>query len=379
MVTKAEADGYNRWRDSYQRNWDQFFDPIALRATAKPDRVGIDMTVMPLIEASRYRSMVELSQGAKLPATAGDPHAESMGQFVMGFNRESDAFKKLISQLQGFLSPKMPIDSWLGDWFTLYVDEDPLWLEFAKHEGEPDAFWKQHQYSVPVAAAVHVRDSLKLALFLTGLKGLVDSAAPNIVDWENVEYREMKYVKIKGRSQGLENSAIYSLPLPDVWVISPSEAMIKRAVDRYLARKAGEEQKGAEWLGQSAAFHARPHGVQFLAQVWGKWGTESYQQAAWANVPILNEWKRLAPDADPVAFHEKWWGERLLCPAGGAYVWNANDGTMESSVLGHPGRPKNAPALLPAALRNFREAKGGVTFEMNGLRARIELTRDNTK
>ena len=38
------------------------------------------------------------------------------------------------------------------------------------------------------------------------------------------------------------------------------------------------------------------------------------QRLAWSNIAILNEWKRLFPDQDPVAVHERLWGVRPVCP-----------------------------------------------------------------
>ena len=42
----------------------------------------------------------------------------------------------------------------------------------------------------------------------------------------------------------------------------------------------------------------------------------------WGNLPILNEWKRLFPDRDPVEVHQQVWQVELVCPGGGKYVWN---------------------------------------------------------
>lgn len=103
------------------------------------------------------------------------------------------------------------------------------------------------------------------------------------------------------------------------------------------------------------------------------------QSAAWANLPILNEWHALNPAIEPVAFHERWWGERLLCPTGGAYVWNDSDGTMESNHLGHPGRPKGTAGLMPALINSLQAAQFGITFEREGLRARVEIQRNDAK
>jgi hypothetical protein len=100
------------------------------------------------------------------------------------------------------------------------------------------------------------------------------------------------------------------------------------------------------------------------------------QNLAWSNLPILNEWKRMFPDQDPVEIHEQLWAARPVCPGGGEYVWNADWQTMESTVYGHPGEPRNGPAF-PEALKQFEKGNFGVTFEEQGLRARAELLRES--
>ena len=94
----------------------------------------------------------------------------------------------------------------------------------------------------------------------------------------------------------------------------------------------------------------------------------------WNNLPILNEWHRLYPDRDPVAVHEAVWGERLVCPAGGNYVWNPKWRTMESTVLGHPGEPKPGPDTI-GPLRDLKSADFGISFQDGGLRATVEIER----
>jgi hypothetical protein len=95
---------------------------------------------------------------------------------------------------------------------------------------------------------------------------------------------------------------------------------------------------------------------------------------SWGNLPILDEWKRLFPDRDPVAFHERLWGVRLVCPGGGRYVWNEQSRMMESTVYGRPEAPKEAEQSLPQ-LRDFRGIRIGVSIEDQGLRCRVELDR----
>src|SRR5262249_50862670 len=99
------------------------------------------------------------------------------------------------------------------------------------------------------------------------------------------------------------------------------------------------------------------------------------QMRSWSNIPILNEWKRLFPDLDPVKVHERLWHTTLVCPGGGQYVWNDQWKTMESTVYGHPGEPKAGPKAT-SVLGRFQNANFGLTFEEHGLRARMELSRE---
>jgi hypothetical protein len=66
---------------------------------------------------------------------------------------------------------------------------------------------------------------------------------------------------------------------------------------------------------------------------------------------------------------------RLVCPAGGKYVWNEVAGTMESTALGYPGAP-HANAEVPMPWRTLRGARFGLSFEEKGLRARVSIEKD---
>ena len=61
------------------------------------------------------------------------------------------------------------------------------------------------------------------------------------------------------------------------------------------------------------------------------------------------------PDQDPVKVHERLWHTTLVCPGGGKYVWNDQWKTMESTVYGHPGQPKEGPEMA-TAMQQFENA-----------------------
>ncbi|HIA20704.1 MAG TPA: hypothetical protein EYN70_15030, partial [Planctomycetaceae bacterium] len=93
-VTPEEARLYNRWRDGYQQYWSNFFDPIAVRIQVTKSRLATDVTVMPLINSSDYRELIEISKGVELPADFGDPHPESLLHWVLAVNTKSEMLQE---------------------------------------------------------------------------------------------------------------------------------------------------------------------------------------------------------------------------------------------------------------------------------------------
>ena len=192
-------------------------------------------------------------------------------------------------------------------------------------------------------------------------------------------------------------------------VVTLNEELLKRVLDRRRAAKtadpakaaaaaqAGTDKKGdagneaaknrvepasdppRAWLSKSLALQIDGKAIELLERIFGRREFQALMQArAWSNIAILNEWKRLDPNRDPVAIHQEFWQTSLVCPAGGKYVWNNEFQTMESTVYGHPGEPKIGPTL-PQPLKNVRWLDFGVTFENRGLRAKAEIRREGGK
>src|SRR5207245_1988597 len=115
QVTQAEADAYNRWRDGYQQNWSQVFDPIALRFSMKPERLSAELSVIPLIAGTEYRQFIAVSTGAHIAPNAGDPHPEALLHFALAINPQSELIKGSGNFLGNF-SPSMKANplGWLG-------------------------------------------------------------------------------------------------------------------------------------------------------------------------------------------------------------------------------------------------------------------------
>jgi hypothetical protein len=373
-VAPDEAAAYKRWRDGYQQNWRWAFDPIAARLTLDAERAAMDLSVVPLILGTDYRTWLSFAEGASIAPGAGDPH-DAMVHGVVAINAQSRAIKEL-SGMASMMAPQVQVEplAWLGQSVAVYLDPDPFWAEVLA--SKDPRFMDREAYRLPVAVHAEVASAMKLAAFLTAARSFVEQSAPDITTWETRQHGEQAYVRVgvtpgePGEApENADKLAVYYAATPKALIVSLREDVLQRALDRQAKRKT-EQPATQPWLGSSMALRFNQEGLGLLR---GPGGPSDHEQdRAWMNLPILNEWKRLFPDQDPVVVHERLWGVRLVSPGGGTYAWNEASQTMESSVYGSPADPKAGPEGANP-LGPVRGGDLGVTFEDKGLRARAVL------
>lgn len=389
-VTEGEAQAYGRWRDTYETNWRGVFDPIAVRFFVSPKKLAADVTVMPLIYGSQYRTIVDITSGAKIAPSAGDPH-DCMIRAGMALNMNSGTMKSASAYAMS-IAPNIKIDplGWVGQSAWFYLDEDPIWAELAAAP-RPDEFFQKNMGRMPIGIYVEVSNGFKLTAFLIAAHAFVDQSAPGMTVWENLTYKDQSYVKItpseqaKGQNKELKDIALYYHATGDALLITLSEPMLKRAIDRQLdgeeAKKSGKPlvPAGQPSLGSSIVMQVNARGFDFIRVLASYANSNEFevfmQRVSWSNLPILNEWKHRYPEQDPLKIYERFFHARLVDPAGGQYVWNEQWQTMESTVYGSPAQPRKGPTEI-AALKGLLRANLGVTFEDEGLRAKVDVDRE---
>jgi len=380
-VPRDEATSYERWRDGYQRNWSWAFDPIALSLTVTKTSLGADLTVMPLIGNSEYRRWVGISQGATIAGDAGDPHP-TLAHFVMAINPQSPMLQNYAGMAR-MMAPQVQVEplAWLGSSVALYADPDPFWAELAAAGDQPDRFFEREAYRLPVALHAEVGSALKLTAFLAAVRGFVDQSAPGMTVWEPGEHNGRSYVKVglsptardESRDASFDKVCVYYAPTARSLIVTLSQDVLFRALDRQAAQKDGAP-IDAGWLGSNAGLRFTREGLALVRGMGrGELRAEA-QRRAWSNLPILNQWHRMFPGKDPGAVQRTLFGTMLVDPGAGTYAWNEKFSTMESSVYGSPGDPRDGPDL-PGIMDEIESGDFGLTFEDGGLRARGEVQR----
>lgn len=388
-VAKAspeEVESYRWFRDRYQHGWRRYFDPIGIQFKVGADVVAADVTVMPLIMDSDYRELIELTSGASLPVEAPMP-AEALAIFGISLNRESH----LARELTNFANSAAPSVlrsgfNFVGKWAHLYVADDPLWAQLAaqKSEREIERMLEKEFYRIPIVFEMAISNPLGLASVLTGLRALVESSAPGLTIWETLKYKGTPYVKVTASiGEGDDNLprklTVFYTTTNDVFTVTLNQTLLEKAIDRRTkgkkAKASAEPMAQQKWLGQHCGGAANKRVLELLEPLIRAEVNHEMRRASWASIPILNTWKAMFPKEDPVAVHQRLFGTILSCPGGGTYVWNQADGTMESTVYGHPGQTKEGPGLLRPPLDRLTTANFGLTFENDGLRASMVLGR----
>ena len=374
-AAKEEVAAYQNWRDSYQQNWQQFFDPIALRFAMEGRKLKAEITVMPLIARSDYNDIIRLTSGAAIAPGANDPHKDALVHLALAINTQSEMFTKGGNFL-GAMNPGFKANplAWLGQSVSIYADADPFWKKLENND-KAEEFMEKNWHQLPVALHCEVKNSLGLVGFLTTLRAYADQTAPGMTRWENKEHSGQVYVKVRGSealAEGeLGQASIYYAVTPKSLVVTLNESLLKRAIDRSRAGAKGVAEI-PPWLGTNVCLQLNADFLSVIGSLFEEKFDGQQQLLAWNNLPILNEWKRRYPSEDPVKLHEKYWFTRLVCPGGGTYVWNEKWQTMESTVHGHPGEPREgAGKAFPLA--GYRFANFGLTFEHQGLSGKVQL------
>ncbi len=406
-ATPEEAEAYCAWRDSYESGWSAFFDPIAVSLSSNAKRYAADITVMPVFAGSEYREMINFTKGGAIRPGTGAQHAGSLLQYALAIDPKSPHIRRLSGELrddrvtpdtmQALNALKPDPLAWLGTSLAISVDDDPVLKEIAEllktkdedNERAIERFMTANVGRLPISLWVDSQDPTSLAFFMTALRTKADTSAPGMFTWTPTQYKGGAYVTVAG-AQGRRSLADrvrlhYHLG-KDALFLTLSESVMKAYLDRLdapakpsgpVAKEASPttEKASPVWLGQHAGFRCDRRTLELVESLALNDRRDSVRRASWSVIPVLNELRRAAPAENPVALYERLWGARPACPAGGKYVWNATLASMESTATGCPLAPKDfTPERL--VVPGIASGNFGLTFEHDGVRARVELTRE---
>jgi len=398
-ATTAERDAYVRFRSNYENYWRQYFDPIAL-SFETGDPLAVDLTVLPLIRGTEYAQMRDFAGGdGGLTPKHGDPHGDALLHLLLHVNPESELLKEFggfFDTLPGVPGSQSKGLSWLGDSVELFLDDGPFWTEFAKVATDEDAalqYLSKNGKAIPFGISLSIRNPLAFTGIVVALRAFVEQSMPNQLLWETREHAGMSYVVVKPRPSAespfgeefANGQLCYGSSGSRFWV-SLDEGVIQRALERAAARnnaalpeaerdpKIAPPPAPAAWPGRHACASVAVAHLPLAMRLWGPREADRDEVACFANLPLLEELRRRAPDADPAQTAAHHFGVRPVCPDGGTYVVDTSLKVLTCTKHGHPTEPRRGDEL-PAALSDLVRIAAGLTFEKDGLRLRFEASR----
>ncbi len=385
-VTTGEKQSYEWFRTHYQQNWRRFFDPIAIRFTVSGERLAADLSIRPLIAGTEYRDLTGIAGAPQDLPDATEFCANPLLQLSFSFDSKAERLNRDLGMI---LSPGSALArigfSWLGNWITLIAGESGFWEQLGQVQdtkGETaawDFLVKNHQL-VPLSVVFDVGNSLTLTAFLPALRGMIEGTAPGMTSWETITENDRSYVRISVRdATGEWTPTLHYAVTPKRLILSLNEDLLKSEMSYVMGATTETKSTPHTQKNPSNMEIHMSQGALTILDLLSRDSLESVRrERSWGNLPILNEWHRLAPKKSAVDFHEHFWYTRLTCPGGGEYVWNDEFKTYESTVYGHPGQPKvrsDAPSLLQA----FEKINTSLVFEEDGLRGRCDIIKKDIK
>jgi hypothetical protein len=385
-ATASEVELYVRWRERYENRWRNTFDPIALQVSLKEDAFALDLSVIPLILGTEYANWQSFIGNVRLKPGAGDRHDEELLSLVTAVDLNSPLLQ-FASMFLGNNQADVNLLSWVDHAAHVYFDHDEAWIKHVAARSPWQLTMENSLRGLPIGLYVPSNDSLKQALFVSAVRAQIANAAPNLVRWETVKHNEIDFVKGTamgstpvGQPEDLPH--VYYVTLPDGFTFSLNENVIRRAIDRHLKRqsqpaeaadKVAEEVGAADpATGPQIATRVTGAGMNLLSQGNYYAGLNRMHRLTWGNIPILNYLRHQYPDRDPMQVYRQLFGQTLLEPGGGQYVWNDKVGTYVSTLQGHHLDPKVGPAL-GLALKPTDVVETTLSFQDSGLRATLNL------
>ncbi len=368
-ATAAEAQAYERWRRGYERSWAQVFDPIALRIVMGETSREIDLSVIPLRTSSEYAQWIDLVSGSALSDADRSGDGNTLLKLSLALNSDSGPFQQAIGMGRSLL-PGLRVNplGWVGNSISIFLEDGFFWEALAQTE-DPTRFLNENMNYLPVGVRIANKDSVRLAMFITALRSMSEQSAPGLVRYETRSLDSLEYVAILPNGGGMDLPGVFYATRPTALLISINEDTLKQALLREQARVDADSSVATDPLPGQHLY------AETYLPIWTRLPVdgdltliERQQQMAWSALPILNQWQQLAPDSDPVAFHQQHFGQPLTCPGGQGFRWNAAAHTMESVAFGHPlaARGETHFQIVDEA---FERLRVGLTFEDDGLRA----------
>jgi hypothetical protein len=403
-VSVSEQREYEEFRLRYLGLWRQYFDPIGIRIGLNKKEVRWETYILPLVKNTEYNELRRMAGDGTVKLDPAGFSDKTIFQFMSHISpnaRERQEFGRVLS---GF-SRDIPGLSWLGNWFTVRVDDSPVYGKMLERMimrdmglvgGRDYDEEVRLAMQMPVTLGVEIKNPLVFATVLAAGKKAITDALPGAVEWEPIKapYKETTIVQIKATQQaGLNNIAgskepltpsLYYALVDGAWYISLKQECIHDEIDRSAARK--QAQKDPATIDINTSLYASPkaavHTREFM-EFYFEW--ETHRRAV-SNMTLLYPLYHggvitAADDGATIqAAALKYLGFIPVSPDYSPYSYNRKTDEVVNRRHGsirQPSLQKSLDANSPLAvvLEQFTSLRADLRFREDGINTVVTFTR----
>jgi hypothetical protein len=363
-ATESERAAYDRFARTYETYWSRYIDPAALRVhLGGPNAAAItaDIRVVPLIEGTDYREILELAGQARVLAP---PPRSDGARVAVGIGPNAGLRRELSALTSGMLGPHAFKIDFLGDWAMVGVADRTRLADIAEKlrapipqapEGEPTKRVDEivQAARIPAYAAVEIRSVSGAAFALAALRKMADQALQGLLTWSDagVEHGATIFRVAVGRPRESANDgvdepsfALFYALTEKAFFVSLDEGVLRRLV-ADLAEGRGPVASGAAAATGDRSqlvfdLKGRREGGLYTVLSWllsGQLALASSPARAQAEALLRGAPEKAGDEAAVHALHLAYFGAVPTPPYGGTYTLGA-DG-IHDPVLGSTSSP----------------------------------------
>jgi len=365
-ATPAEAAGYRRYVDDYNRYWSEYFDPVAIRVRLD-DPLTVDTLILPLIENSIYNN-VRMAVGGG-PVDLSPPAATPAPITVLSL--------RIGEALAGGAGSLGPLAAGLGDHLhlALYDGTPIVTLGSSELLGAFGGGWlgaggNEMLWWGALASLLTQPAALWLALDPERPEGWLERALDWMITWFPGET-----VRLSRIGDGPDR--VLSVAFAGIVRFR----LFLRAVDNYLVVsnfRADHRLTGptGPQVG-NAALEMVFHGIRELAPRLTLSRLEALQASTLASrdrlLPLL--WLGAPDPTAAMARHEALFGTVPLHPEAGHWLWHAPTGELASSAFGTRDAPRvpDPSLVISEPVAGLAELRLLFRLVEAGVRIRLQL------
>jgi len=258
-VTRTEAIEYDNFRLQYLGLWRNFFDPIGVRLAVNKKEIKTEIYILPLVNTSQYNELRRVTGNGTIKVDESMFSDKALVKYLMHLSPDLFGAGGFFGG-GGELFVDVGLRSWLGDWFTIRLDDSPVYQKLLESYIRSQMFPEERHdfvrdmelgFQVPLTIGIDVRSPVVFAGVLAGVRQSVQMSLPGAVEWAPMkdDYKGVKIVRIKADGEQLNrrgingpdsariNPTFYYAMIDGAFFISLKEDPIKDLIDRAVALK----------------------------------------------------------------------------------------------------------------------------------------------